>query len=64
MVIDNYILYYINYKKESLIYIRNFFFVFQFIKDIKFSGSVIFRYFLLKIYRMEMGINLCRCFDF
>lgn len=50
----------IHCKKESLIYTRNSLFVSQSIKDIKSSGSAISRYFLLKIYRTEMGINLRR----
>lgn len=60
MAIDNYTLHYINYKKENLIYTRNSLFVSQSIKDIKSSGSAISRYFLLKIYGTEMGINLRR----
>lgn len=63
MAIDNYTLHYINYKKENLIYTRNSLFVSQSIKDIKSSGSAISRYFLLKIYGTEMGINLRRRTD-
>lgn len=60
MAIDNYTLHYINYKKENLIYTRNSLFVSQSIKNIKSSGSAISRYWLLKIHRTEMRINLRR----